>query len=80
MLYRKMDKVVSDLSILGFGCMRLPVTNEGRIDEEQATDMLRYAIDHGVNYVHRLSLKRAFPWPGSTWWISGKSEPGYKIC
>jgi predicted aldo/keto reductase-like oxidoreductase len=51
MLYRRMKKAGSDLSILGFGCMRLPMTKEGRIDEKQATDMLRYAIDHGVNYV-----------------------------
>lgn len=51
MLYRRMNNVVSDLSILGFGCMRLPVTKGGDIDEKQASEMLRYAIDHGVNYV-----------------------------
>jgi predicted aldo/keto reductase-like oxidoreductase len=50
MLYRKMRNVSSELSILGFGCMRLP-TKDGRIDEEQATKMLRYAIDRGVNYI-----------------------------
>ena len=51
MLYRRMNNVESSLSILGFGCMRLPITEDGKIDEKQATDMLRYAIDHGVNYV-----------------------------
>jgi uncharacterized protein len=51
MLYRRMNNAASDLSILGFGCMRLPVAKDDNIDEEQATDMLRYAIDHGVNYV-----------------------------
>lgn len=51
MLYRRMNKAASDLSILGFGCMRLPVTKECHIDEKQATEMLRYAIDRGVNYV-----------------------------
>ena len=64
MLYRRMNKVESDLSILGFGCMRLPVTKDGKIDEKQATQMLRYAIDHGVNYVDT-----AYPYH------NGESEP-----
>jgi predicted aldo/keto reductase-like oxidoreductase len=64
MLYRKMNKVASDLSILGFGCMRLPVTEDGHIDEKHATEMLRYAIDHGVNYVDS-----AYPYH------NGESEP-----
>lgn len=50
MLYRKMQKTGDDLSILGFGCMRLPTKN-GRIDEAMATKQLRDAIDKGVNYV-----------------------------
>ena len=64
MLYRRMNRVPTDLSILGFGCMRLPVKKEGNIDEEQATAMLRYAIDHGVNYVDT-----AYPYH------NGESEP-----
>ena len=31
--------------------MRLPMKENGQIDEPQATKMLRYAIDNGVNYV-----------------------------
>jgi len=50
MLYRRMKSTGDDLSILGFGCMRL-AQRAGRIDEERATRQLRGAIDRGVNYV-----------------------------
>jgi uncharacterized protein len=51
MLYRTMKKSNQDLSILGYGCMRLPVLNDGHVSEEEAISEIRYAIDHGVNYV-----------------------------
>ena len=51
MLYRRMPKNGDELSILGFGCMRLPLTKQGQIDEPRATRQLRYAIDRGVNYL-----------------------------
>jgi predicted aldo/keto reductase-like oxidoreductase len=51
MLYRKVPKTGDQLSILGFGYMRLPIKKGGGIDEERAVRQLRYAIDHGVNYV-----------------------------
>lgn len=37
------------LSLLGFGTMRLPMVG-GVIDEAQVREMTRYAIDNGVNY------------------------------
>ena len=49
MLYRTVPKTGDKLSILGFGCMRLPAKGRG-IDEERAVRQIRYAIDHGVNY------------------------------
>ncbi|KAF1074807.1 aldo/keto reductase [Methanogenium sp. MK-MG] len=50
MLYRTIPKTGDKLSILGFGCMRLP-ERDGQIDEERATQQIRHAIDHGVNYI-----------------------------
>ncbi|MDR1101527.1 MAG: aldo/keto reductase [Clostridiales bacterium] len=48
MLYRK-NKKGEELSILGFGCMRLP-TKAGLIDFNRAQAQIRYAYEHGVNY------------------------------
>jgi len=50
MLYRKIEKNGDELSVLGFGAMRLPTKN-GRTDEKRAINQIRYAIDHGVNYI-----------------------------
>jgi hypothetical protein len=64
MLYRKIPKNGDELSILGFGCMRLPVKADGSVDEERAVKQIRYAIDNGVNYVDTA-------WP----YHMGQSEP-----
>ncbi|MBR2958950.1 MAG: aldo/keto reductase, partial [Bacteroidales bacterium] len=48
MNYRK-DKYGNPLSILGFGCMRLP-GKLGRIDMDAAEKQIMAAIEHGVNY------------------------------
>ena len=50
MQYRIMQHSGDRLSVLGYGCMRLPEKG-GRIDEERAQKQLRSAIDRGVNYV-----------------------------
>ena len=50
MQYRVVPKNGDRLSALGFGCMRLPMNGQA-IDEERAIRQIRYAIDHGVNYV-----------------------------
>jgi len=53
MKYRRFGMLEWEVSVLGFGVMRL-----ASIDEDQATkteaesiQMIRYAIDHGVNYL-----------------------------
>ena len=51
MKYRKMGSLGWEVSALGFGAMRLPVNQQFKIIEEEAIKMIRYAIDHDVNYI-----------------------------
>jgi len=75
MLYRTMKKANKDLSILGFGCMRLPVLGDGHVNEPEAVRMIRRAIGGGVNYVDTA-------WPyhnGESEAIVGRAlEDGYR--
>ena len=53
MQYRKFGKLDWEVSILGFGVMRLPLADKEKekVDEYESIRMMRYAIDHGVNYL-----------------------------
>lgn len=47
---RAMERLGIETSLLGFGCMRFPVTADGKIDEAEAERMLDQAYAAGVNY------------------------------
>ncbi|OGO06418.1 MAG: hypothetical protein A2Y92_02640 [Chloroflexi bacterium RBG_13_57_8] len=53
MKYRKFGRLDWQVSVLGFGLACLPRLNDrpGDTDEAAAMDMLRFAIDRGVNYL-----------------------------
>ena len=61
---RKFEKLGIETSLLGFGCMRFPTQEDGKIDEVQAEKMLDEAMAKGVTY-----YDTAFPYH------NGDSEP-----
>jgi predicted aldo/keto reductase-like oxidoreductase len=61
---REMKKLGVETSLLGFGCMRFPTLENGKIDEAEAEKMLDQAMVKGVTY-----YDTAFPYH------DGDSEP-----
>ncbi len=77
MLYRELGATGEKISILGFGCMRLPVIdgNYGQVDVNCAVPLIRSAIDNGINY-----LDTAYPYHNgqSELAISEALKDGYR--
>ena len=48
---RAFEKLGIQTSLLGFGCMRFPLTADQKIDEAEAENMIDRAIAAGVNSV-----------------------------
>ncbi len=78
------------LSRLGFGCMRLPLTPEKAVDEQELQRMTDYALEHGVNYFDtawpyhggqsELSVGKALAGhPREKWFLADK-YPGHQIA
>lgn len=61
---RSMGRNGEKVSLLGFGCMRFPLTKDGKIDETESQKMLDAAYAGGVNYYDTA-------WP----YHEGTSEP-----
>ena len=52
MQMRKFKGIDVEVFPLGFGCMRFPTKGkDNKIDREKSTQMIRHAIDEGVNYI-----------------------------
>ncbi|MBQ8620678.1 MAG: aldo/keto reductase [Clostridia bacterium] len=77
------------LSMLGFGAMRLPTDASGVIDEKQLAEMVKAAIDGGVNYfdtawpyhggLSEIAIGKALSaYPRENWYLATK-YPGHQI-
>lgn len=51
MEYREMKNTGIKPSLLGFGCMRFPLLENGKIDRSKAEEMMDTAIREGVTYI-----------------------------
>jgi len=87
MIYKSFQD--KQLSMLGMGTMRLPTMENGTVNEQQVMEMVRIAIESGVNYfdtawpyhggVSELVIGRALSrYPRDSWYLADK-YPGHQI-
>lgn len=70
MLYNELGKTKLEVSRLGFGTMRLPTKGSNdKIDEDEASKMLTYGIENGINLIDT-----AYPYHSKGLEGSGNSE------
>jgi uncharacterized protein len=67
MEYVKLGSTGLDVSRFGLGCMRFPDS------EAESIEMVRYALDHGVNYIDT-----AYAYPGSEEIVGKALQDGYR--
>lgn len=75
MQYRTFKNINEKVSLLGMGAMRLPETEDGKVDIQESIEIIRSAIDAGVTYVDT-----AYPYhSGRSESIVGKAlKDGYR--
>lgn len=89
MIYKNFQDL--KLSALGMGAMRLPVIDgdDSKIDEEAAASMVKYAMEHGINYYDTawgyhggqseiVMGKALSAYPRDTYYLADKF-PGYDL-
>lgn len=87
MIYKKFSEL--SLSALGFGTMRLPLLDDGSIDQKALDEMVDYAIENGVNYfdtavpyhsgTSEIAIGKALRrHPKEKWYLADK-YPGHQI-
>lgn len=51
MQFRKFKTVEREISLLGLGAMRFPQDESGKADEKKSIELIRHAVDSGINYL-----------------------------
>lgn len=72
MKYRTLGKTDEKVSVLGYGCMRLPTVGNdyGKVDDAAAMKLVRHAVENGVNYIDT-----SWPYHSLDPFKEGTSEP-----